>query len=75
VRDDPAADADLPGRVASRGRDALPAAAASAAATANGVPGRQLGPGWNGMSGPAASASATAAAAEPRGRARLSTGE
>jgi len=75
VRDDPAADADVPGRVAGRGRDALPASASSAAAAPDGMPGRKLGPGWNGLPAPAASASASASAAEPRGRARLSTGE
>jgi hypothetical protein len=72
LRDD-AEDADLPRRIAGRGRPALSAAAgasaasASAAAASDDVPGRIDGPGRHRLSGPAAST-----AAELGGRARLS---
>ena len=63
MRDD-AEDADLPRRIAGRGRPAVPAApgasaaTASAAAASDDVPGRIDGPGRHRLSGPAASAAA-----------------
>jgi hypothetical protein len=70
-----ASDADVPGRVADSGHDALSASAAApaaAATAANGVPGRNVGTGRHGLSDPTAS---TASAAVALGRTRLTAGE
>jgi hypothetical protein len=73
MRDDTAADADLPRRIAGCRRNALSAAAstsAAASAAADGVPERNDGTRRNDLPDAAASA-ASAAASEPRRRARL----